>query len=255
MDVQAAAEWFGKNPWVIIALGVCTLISLPLGIWGILIGIRATRERRAVYYTNTNNLVRNLVSRIPEVEVKYHGYGSPVENLTVSKVLLVNTGREAIRKTDVVKASPIRIVMSDGAIILGIHILYSNPLNKVTIERAADRTSAAVTFDYLDYKEGFVAEIIHTGEYDKQIAMDGDIINGGKVRRRSQDEKKRMALFRLLLLSGFAMGFVLTPFLKAVNLDVPVLELLPLIIVLAWVIWGEFVSEFSVTGKFKDFRE
>src|SRR5207248_1661915 len=127
------------NPWAILLLGLCTILSVPLAVWGLIVTIRGTRVERPYYVTKSNNIVRNLTTQIPEVQIGYHGYGQPVENLTVTKLLFWNGGKEAIRKGDVTKADPLRIRVRQGCIILGVSTLYTDPVNQFTVTRSADR--------------------------------------------------------------------------------------------------------------------
>jgi hypothetical protein len=46
MDIEAISRWISTNPWATVALGLCTLLSLLFGVWGLIVTIRGTRVRR-----------------------------------------------------------------------------------------------------------------------------------------------------------------------------------------------------------------
>jgi hypothetical protein len=127
-------------------------------------------------------LVRNLVSSVTDIEIKYPGYGEPVKNLSVTKVLLFNKGREAIRKSDLAPHDSLKIATAEGVVILGVAIVYYDRATGIAVRRTNDRKEAPIAFDYLDHRQGAVIEIIHTGSTPFDVKVQGTVINGGQAR-------------------------------------------------------------------------
>jgi len=179
VTLEEIGQWLTTNPWAIIVLTISTVGSLVLGAWGLFVTIRGVRVRQPCFATRSNNLVRGLASQIPDVVISFRGFGGVVENLTSTKVLFFNWGREAIRRGDIVKDHPITIRVKNEALVLGVALLYSKEANHFTVTRSADRSHATITFEFLDHLDGAVIEIIHTGVCNDDVTVEGLVINAG----------------------------------------------------------------------------
>jgi hypothetical protein len=195
---QQLLDLLTKNPWVLLIIGICAILSIPLAIWGIIATIRSNRVRRPSYAVRSNNLVSKLRDRYPDVEIGYRNYGKMVENLTVAKVLILNRGREAIRKGDIVRDHPLKLQMREGCLILSVENLASKSENRFDVVRSADRTSATISFEYLGHYDGGVVQVIHTGTSADDITVEGIIINAGQpIRLRHPRESFLVFLGRV----------------------------------------------------------
>src|SRR5436305_15168997 len=85
---------FVPSPWVSHA------ITLAVGIAGAFLTIRYGMLRRLRYRCRSFCIIFGYVNKLPGLEVRYHGFGQPVENVTISKLALWNAGRSTIRKCD-----------------------------------------------------------------------------------------------------------------------------------------------------------
>mgnify|MGYP001766436755 CR=1 FL=1 len=80
------------------------IIGVTIGIIGIVIGIfgsyyfyrKSLREKAPCWVIRSNNLVNGFSSKVQNLQVLFKG--NQVENLTISKVVFWNNGKETIKK-------------------------------------------------------------------------------------------------------------------------------------------------------------
>jgi hypothetical protein len=101
--------------------------------------------------------------------------GQPIRNLTVTKVSFWNGGRQTINASDVVKADPVRITLTEGHILEAPVLFFKNKANQFAAELSADGKTIAITFDYMDKDEGVILQILHTGKSSANISVVGKI--------------------------------------------------------------------------------
>src|SRR6476620_2792970 len=97
-------EWLA-NHWEK-AIAVLGFVSIPIGFY---LSLKGWKRKKPTYLVRHNNIFAGLEHTVPDVEVKFAGYGQPIKSLTVSKIGFWNAGTETIRKQDVVKEDPITI--------------------------------------------------------------------------------------------------------------------------------------------------
>jgi len=111
-----------------------------------------------------------------EVRVTYKN--NIVSSLKKTYVAFWNGGNRTLSSESVVGSDPIRIVLTDpDSSILRIRLTkVSREVNKIEVVGGAQE--AKVSFDFLDPNDGFVAEILHTGEKSERAAIVTGTIKG-----------------------------------------------------------------------------
>ncbi len=163
---------------------------------------------------------------------------TPIPNLTVTKVLFWNAGRETIRKQDVVKTDPVVIACNKpGCEILQADIIQANePANKFEEKVSQDRQQVTVTFDYVDHGQGAVIQVCHTGTSDKDIEVRGKIMGAGPIRRTTYLPSWRTERNRAMLiaLGGLALAASLVSLNETLHTEIllwiPIITLLGTIV-------------------------
>ena len=158
------------------------VIGLILAIIGIILQIRSTKNKQAVYSVRSNNLISGTVSTLENLNITYKE--QKIVNLTASKILFFNRGAETIHRQDIETINPLRISSKDCTI-LDCSILWeNNPSNnfKVHFDRA-NNNHAHLDFDYLDKDNGVIIQVIHTGLKSDNIDLRGDIKGVKKLKR------------------------------------------------------------------------
>lgn len=164
------------NPVVWILLALCTFVGLPSFIYTIHSRHVDKKKRELSATSNSNNIVKQGKSSIDKLKLTFDG--KPIEELTMTKIALWNSGCEEIRREDIASDSRLCIKCNDGTEILDAEIIFesdtTNNFSIVTIE------SNKVTFDfeYVDKKSGIVVQVAHTGN-ESDLFVDVKI-KGGK---------------------------------------------------------------------------
>jgi hypothetical protein len=197
-------EWWVMH-WetvVAIAFGV-------IGLFGAYYSYMGWKRKKPSYVIRSNNIFKGLEHTVPDVEVKFPGYGPPVAALTITKIGFWNAGSETIKKQDVVKDDPLVIRGKQGVVILSVAIIEAvNPLNKVDCVTSQDRTHAKVTFDYLDKNQGAIIQVFHTGTTNADIAVEGTVMGGSRIRRHARDSPQQgtVPVWMFFILVGVLWG-------------------------------------------------
>ncbi len=121
-EITKLVESLATNPWVIvigILLSLLGLIGLPLSIF---LHFKGKKNRLPRYAVRNNNIIKGHKDKYPAVKVHFENYGEDIANLSVSKVLLWNHGKETIRKQDIVKPG-ICLRIKDGCKLLDVAIV------------------------------------------------------------------------------------------------------------------------------------
>src|SRR5262249_22235086 len=116
MDLLSPVWW--QANWANIA--VTTALTLIID-W--LFHRFGRKAMRPSYSVVSNNLVNKIRSRFPNLEIKYHGHGGPLEPVTVSKVAIWNAGAETLDKDHLVKGYPLTIHVKEGCQIVDAEVV------------------------------------------------------------------------------------------------------------------------------------
>jgi hypothetical protein len=176
-SIPQLAEWWVLNPWV----GIVSLIIAVLSaILMIILHIKGKKVKLPCYTFRSNNLVKDLFSRIGPLEMRYSG--QQIENLTVTKIAFWNAGRDTIDKRDIVSADPPTVHVKEGYKILEPIKLYAiNPSNQFSTITSEDRSYFTLQFDYVDKGEGVVIQFFHTGLSSEDVEISGRIKGAGEL--------------------------------------------------------------------------
>ena len=169
-----------RNPWF-------QFVGFLVGIAGILIAIVTfilTRRYKQVWYrVRSFSLVRGALSTLPGLQVLFEN--KPVNALTISKIVVWNSGNETIRLSDLPEKERLSLQTVGAVEILEAFILQvSTPSCGVSVRRIA-RDSFGVGFDFLDPRDGFVIQLAHTGNSSHDVKLMGRIMGRGRISRRA----------------------------------------------------------------------
>jgi hypothetical protein len=173
-------EWWATSWEKVIAV-----VGALAGVIGVYFGSKGWKRRKPTYLIRSNNIFSGLEHTVPDVEVKFPGYGQPIKALTVSKIAFWNDGNETIRKQDIVKDDPITIQGKEGIVFLSVSVIESvSPLNKIECKMNQDRSLVTITFEYLDHNQGANIQVFHTGTSNADITLRGTIMGASPIRRK-----------------------------------------------------------------------
>lgn len=126
----------------------------------------------------SSNIVNDYATSYENLKVTYKD--KPIKNLTLTKLIFWNSGRETILRNHIPLGMPISIKTINNAEILDIKMYYpdnkKNKLNKMKYIQEDDKT-IIIDFEYLSKNDGVAMAILHTGQSSEDILMDVNIID------------------------------------------------------------------------------
>lgn len=174
------ADWLKVNPWLSVLSFLFALLSVILAV---IFFIKSRRSKEPRYAIRSTNLIRDFTSRLEALEMTYAG--KRISNLTVTKLLFWNNGKDTINGRDIASADPLMVKVKDEYKILDSSLLYTkNDANQFSIRHSDDGSHVLIQFDYLDQGEGGVIQLLHTGKSSGDIEVCGSIKGAGKPDRR-----------------------------------------------------------------------
>lgn len=153
-------------------------VGLVVGIIGVIVAVyfhrRGQRLKKPCWTIKTNNLIQDYSSELSKLRVLYEK--EEVEDISTSKIIFWNEGKETINSDDIPKAAPLKIEAKNNAILLETDVLQSNnKANRFSVIPEDDKRSVQLSFDYLDHGNGAVIQVIHTGTTSDDLKLTGDI--------------------------------------------------------------------------------
>ncbi|SET76136.1 hypothetical protein SAMN05660297_03419 [Natronincola peptidivorans] len=166
--------------------------SLIIGILGIIIGyvlyLKGQKLRIPYWDIRTNNLINNFTSKISKLDIKF--MDKDINNLSVSKIVFWNGGREVIDIEDISKLNNLCIKPTkEGVMILDCKVISRNSeASQFEVDYDEEKNEVIMKFDYLNYRWGAVIEIIHTGVESKDLEIDGSIKGVQSIKKKKISE-------------------------------------------------------------------
>ena len=170
--------------WIWICTNWFGILGLALGLLSTILVYRWQRKEKRPYYSRrTTVIISNAKEAFPAVGIHYKGHVDDLDNLSVTLIVVWNAGRATIDKSDVVLLKPLSIRTLHSVKLLGTSIIQANNSScGATCSFKKASNSAALTFDFLDYCNGFVVELLHTGTSHKDIQIEGAFKECGDMR-------------------------------------------------------------------------
>lgn len=173
---------FSNSMWVNVVSFFLTVMSIVLSFF---FYFKSKKVKKPVYMLRTVNLVRENVRKINTVDILYGG--EKVDNLSITKIALWNEGRETVKGSDVAENSPIRLGIDGDCHFLDAEIIYQKKAsNGFAVSISEDRKFVDIKFDYFDFEQGMVLQVLHTGNKSGDLTLFGEIMSVGKIRRKGR---------------------------------------------------------------------
>lgn len=173
-----------NNPWLNLVFLILAMLGIVLSLY---LFIRGRKNKVPTYLIKTFNLIKNRVTDISEVEIKYSG--NKIENLSLTKCAIWNRGDDVIDVSDVASKSPIRLEIDEDYEFLHANITFmKNEINNFSLNISDDRKTIYVRFDYFQKNEGLTFEVYHTATKGNKIKLKG-ILKGAPKFKNAKVEK------------------------------------------------------------------
>jgi len=165
-------------------------------IWGVISHFRSKKKKIPVFEIEQRTLIRNDEPILPGLKVSFNN--SPQGLITVAHVRFWNRGREIMNASDV--ADPLLLRVRGGAKVLSAQVIKATqPSNKSRIGDFStelyhpgdadgpeifdestrisyiENTIIPLSFDFLEKGDGMLIQIVHNGEDNHGIGIEGKI--------------------------------------------------------------------------------
>lgn len=177
-----------------------TIIGLPLSIY---LYFKSKKEKSLKFEIKSNNIFKNFESIIENIKVTCEDKN--ISTLTITKILIWCDGKETIYNTDIATQMPLIIKSKEGKEILEAKIVSSNnQTNNTTLEKL-ENNNYKINFEFLDNKDGFIIQVVHTGSSSKDIILNGKIkgMKGNIEKKDSKNNKILNKIFESKILKFF----------------------------------------------------
>jgi len=178
-------KFLTNNPWL-------NILFLLLAIFGIIMTLytylKSKKTSKPTFAKTDFKIITSNFSAIENLSVLYNN--NPIEELSVSKIVIYNAGKKSIRKEDIAPKDKIRIDFLDGKILNSKIHYCTKEINNFSILKT--EKSVLVDFDYLGYFDGAVIQIFHTAKNPESVKIEGTIIDSGNFK----DFMEQFVIFR-----------------------------------------------------------
>lgn len=245
--------------WLIVT--ICGILGFPIGILSIL----KKDKKELSYAVSSYEIIKAGLNKQLPFSIFYDN--EVVENLSVSKIAIWNSGNQLLQMNDFVENKQLTISWNKDITVLDISLLSETDSdNKCSLKHVGN--NLFIEFDYLSSKDGLIIQIYH----DKNIAnfLVTAKIKGGKEIKKCYNEKynshdaeyvkkyDKIQFFTNLYLI-FCLSFFLGDSLKKVlkiqtnemNIPLIILGLFLLITGIIILICGRMGSKFQIPKKMR----
>jgi hypothetical protein len=178
--------WDRNSTWMSLVIGLVGGIPITwLFMW------LAKKEKQPRFAIRSVKLIEKAKATFPELTIRHKEHEEAIDDLSVVIVAVWNAGTKAIRKEDIPSSDQLRIESAENARILGASIIESNnPASNAVCEYDKETSTVYLGFEFLNYKNGFVLQLLHTGKNSDALTVTGTIIEaiGGHAKRRYSTE-------------------------------------------------------------------
>lgn len=173
--MQTLIDFLSANPWLNFLFLILAVGSIIISI---ILYLRSRKEKILVYVTRSFNLIHNSVVKVPGLSIKYEG--NTLDALTLTKIAFWNNGKGTINSNDIAPTDNLAIFPNEDILILEAAITYkSRESNNFSVAKKGN--SVAVNFDYIDFHQGVIIDVYHTGQTDKSLLIKGTVKGGHEV--------------------------------------------------------------------------
>jgi hypothetical protein len=167
------------NPWF-------QILSLLIGILGtgiaVITYLVSRKYKRLWYAVRSFTLVRRERATLPGLQVFFDR--KLVEALTISKIVLWNSGKDTVRSNDFAEKNPLSFRAKKPLEILEAFVIQTTSSSCAANIVRRGNNCFAITFDFFDPRDGVVIQMAHTGTSSQDIDVVGRIVGGREIQRR-----------------------------------------------------------------------
>lgn len=145
-----------------IAWAILSLLTIFSTVFAIYTWVAGKKRKQLSISCRTNEIIIEGKSNIDKLQIRYDG--QDIADLSCTKFYIWNSGNTVLNTSDIVSSRPICIKNTGSAVILNAEIVRVSDETNSFVIKSANEQSVEISFDYVDHGEGFVMQILHSGD-------------------------------------------------------------------------------------------
>lgn len=204
-----------------------TAILLAAGslLYGIIKDYVQSKKKEPVYWIRTTHMVRETIKDVKGLRILYNDV--EVSDLSSTKFIFWNKGKDAIKQNDIASRNPIKITIDSEYEILDAFIdKCTDEDNNFSIVKQPDGKSILINFEFMEKSDGVSIKLTHTAPSSDKFKITGKVISGSKIEyarsasynllpllltREVKNPKREYLIFKSLVILG-GLFFILISF-------------------------------------------
>jgi hypothetical protein len=231
---------------------IITYSSLAIGIISVILTILfyfKSKRLRRINFIKTNIHILKKPYNFQFLDIQYKS--KKIENLNITKLMILNSGRETINNSDITRIQPLKIEFPPFTEIYENSIFLMNNLaNGFSLNNK--ECEIEIHFDYMDPGDFVIIQLIHNLEESAYIRITGKM----KATQISEIKFEQIKRFKFYLLIIYFLIFFLTFFFvgiitKAIHIQL-LFSFLPyyLVMLLLLFYFRKRISDLNAFSKF-----
>jgi len=202
---------------------IVTTISCILAV---IFYLKSKKAKKPYYEMTSFNLVNSELKQIEGIEIKFNN--STIKNLTATKFVFWNEGKDTIDKNDLPELAPLTIRAKDtNTQLYTVEVVsMSEPSNQIRVNQVKfscinpedenirqlnEPDEFRVEFDYLDQYQKGELKILHSGTSNDDLIITGKIKGAGDFKNAAlvQQKKNIWKLIGFMVVITFCMSYIM----------------------------------------------
>lgn len=170
-------NWLNENQWLNLVFLILAVLSIIISIY---LFRKSRKRKKPLFDKRSINVISEKIKKIVDIRVDYKGEN--IDNLTVTKIAIWNSGNDTLNETDQAPTDKLRILLDNDYKVLEAEVIFqSDKTNNITIENLSNKIS--ISFDYLDANQGGIIKFTHTGKNSSDIDLVGTFKGSNNLKR------------------------------------------------------------------------
>jgi len=181
------------------------------------------RSKKPIYYYRTEEII-SMTDKLAD-DIVIHFKEHKVAQVSITRVGLVNVGKDPIDQTDIKNVDhELRMTFDNDIHILREPKILKKSRKELDFQAVVRDRDVLLSFKLLDYRDGAVVEVVHTGNKDTKVEIKGLVIGvpKGIIERSYQYASKRVRRYHYVsgLISAALLIFVIYKMAPAFVFDI-----------------------------------
>lgn len=180
-----------------LGISITIAVALIAIIVNLVLYFRSKRTKEPIWYYKTEEVISTAEKLKDDIQIYFKG--QKVSQVSVSKIGLVNVGKEPIDQAHVKR--PIKLPFNDNISILQEPKVLKCTRDEIDFKVTHSGTDVFLSFSLLDHLDGAVTEVVHTGDKNTNLQIEGTILGvpKGIISRSYRYASSRLKKYHLFV--------------------------------------------------------